>query len=110
VDLVYDYQQWEANTDFGSPMDQDEVAPDISLERNGTIIGKRALQQNQARELSQISTPKNGDWYSDQRIRVVDPNTNQVYYNYFYHESSGAGQYVYVVEDGIWQNHEVRTL
>jgi hypothetical protein len=52
-----------------------------------------------------VSTPKKGDWYGDQRIRVPRQNGNRTDYNYYHHESAGAGQYVYIVEDGIWESH-----
>jgi hypothetical protein len=80
---------------------------DLSL-HNRTVISKRDQQTTSFWELSQISTPREGfDWYKDERIRGHDRNTNGVGYNYFYHESSGEGQYIYVVENGIWENHPV---
>ncbi|KAK4040087.1 pectate lyase superfamily protein-domain-containing protein [Parachaetomium inaequale] len=68
---------------------------------NKSIIAKRDEESTDFWELSQISAPNGADWYGNQRIRHPATNT----YSYFYHESSGAGQYVYVVEDGIWDTH-----
>jgi len=73
---------------------------------NENMIDKRDLEASRFWELSQISTPKGKDWYSDPNFRDArDPN--QVIFRYFYDGSSGEGQYIYVAEDGILEDHPV---
>lgn len=68
---------------------------------------KRENQKSNFWELSEVSTPRKGDWYNDERIRVQNPTTQQIDYNFYYDRSSGEGQYIYVAEDGIWEDHPV---
>jgi hypothetical protein len=57
-------------------------------------------------ELSQVSTPRGDDWYNNPRIR----DDQGPGYKFYSDGSSGAGQYVYIVEDSIWDTHEVGIL
>lgn len=80
-----------------------------------TKRNNRAVQKSKfIWELSQISTPKKGDWYDDNRIRetvkkdeVNGIREDFIYYDYYYDTSSGEGQYIYLAEDGIWDSHPV---
>jgi hypothetical protein len=113
VAVAYHYETWQRNNPI--PEEPREVPEETREEGDAlvcenfvlssrTVIAKREEESGPFWELSQISTPKGVDWYQDQRIR--HPAT--ITYSYYHHESSGAGQYVYVVEDGIWDTHPVR--
>ncbi|KAB5582897.1 hypothetical protein GE09DRAFT_1211512 [Coniochaeta sp. 2T2.1] len=117
VRMAYFYEQWIAGQrgELISSDDEDEEDDDMedkivletSFAQNWTKFEKRDSRQGTPFwKLSQVSTPKHGDWMGDQRLRGVDPNTNGVLYNHYYHHSSGAGQFVYVTEDGIWGDHQ----
>jgi hypothetical protein len=69
-------------------------------------IAKRALQFGPYWELSQVSAPRGADWYGDSTIRDVDLTGKLgTDYGYYYHESAGEGQYIYVVEEGFDDTH-----
>jgi subtilisin family serine protease len=113
---VYFYEEFnrkavdpDAGEDDLVPVPENEAgAEQLSTEYrmgNRTAIDKRDRQRSRYWELSQISTPNKGDWYGDQRIRVPGQSASRDRYDYYYDGSSGEGQYVYLVEDAIWDNH-----
>jgi hypothetical protein len=74
-------------------------------DENPAVVNKRDMQMTNFWELSQVSTPRGENWYASQKIRV-DQGPQ---YRFYYDGSSGEGQYVYIVEDGILDTHEVTT-
>jgi subtilisin family serine protease len=113
VDYVYHYEVFNRNVMNGvlvqdpvveKQADPEPLAHQRSLDHKAAI-DKRDRQRSMYWELSQISTPNRGDWYGDQRIRIPGQSPNGDRYNYYYDGSSGEGQYVYLVEDAIWENH-----
>ena len=71
-------------------------------------INKRAKSSSDFWELSQVSTPNTTNWYLDGRARDIAVTSSGfllVDYVYSYHESAGEGQYVYLLEEGIWDRH-----
>lgn len=83
---------------WGPWLGRDSMAedPPEAVERahvhNGTTIGKRDFRTTGLFwELSQVSTPPGEDWFGNPVYRAGDA------YNYYFHESAGEGQYIYVV-------------
>ena len=74
-----------------------------------TPFRKRDLELSYNWSLSQISTPQSYNWLTDGNIQE-QVSVNGValqQYKYYFHSSEGFGQYIYIVEDGIWANHPV---
>lgn len=109
--LAYHYEPFNRNVlKLLSEAERDRlllVADSEFLTYKRSAVEKRDQQITGFWELSQISTPKNQDWYRYGRIRSWDHSLNQVGFSYYSHESSGAGQYVYLIEDDFWDDHHV---
>ena len=106
VDFAYYYEDYLLFGEAPPEPPENDPAPGSS-DLGFQTINKRANSPSVFWELSQISTPKGVDWYRDFRIRDPDVSSPDaaVDYVYYYHESAGEGQYVYIVEDGIWDKH-----
>ena len=70
-------------------------------EQRLAALHKRDVDISLFWSLSQISTPPDHDWYNNEAIRQGE------IYKYYFHKSQGEGQYIYIIEDGIWPDHEV---
>lgn len=64
-----------------------------SSQQKHSNLGKRNTQLTKMWPASQVSCPPGIDWNQDSRIRTA----NKVYSQFYYHESAGEGQYVYVL-------------
>lgn len=65
------------------------------------LLSKRATESQSSAywELSQMSSPRGHDW--------MDPNIQSGgSYKYYYHDSAGEGQYIYVVEESLYLTHD----
>ena len=79
-------------------------------EQKLAALHKRDVRFSSFWALSQISTPPNFEWSSNDDIReeiFANGVSEGATYKYYYHSSQGEGQYIYLIEDGIWANHPV---
>lgn len=119
MELIYYYEVYRRQNNPGRAWGGQELdfAPTAELRNrslrtdNTTAIGKRVesdyvLQTTPYWELSQISTPPGMQWYRNPRFHWLAESQRMHVYNHYQHESSGAGQYVYILEDGIWDDHQ----
>ena len=104
--FVYDYAAYRKNVNDPERPGGAGASENIL---NGTAepLKSPSEQKSNFWELSQVSTPKKGDWFDDKRIRAPNPTTKKIDYTYYYDASSGEGQYVYISEDGIYDGHPV---
>ena len=73
-------------------------------------LRKRDVQLSDSWKLSQISTLPFQNWLTDKNIQeqsLVD-GVEKTEYKYYFHSSQGVGQFIYIIEDGIWPDHPVK--
>ncbi|KAK8085671.1 alpha glucanase protein [Apiospora hydei] len=113
VELVYDYAEYnrqikgiKAAGVIGRRKGESRPANlDEEHAANSTFtqLHKRVTRQNERGwATSQISAPPAADWYNTEEYVIQDGGSHQ--YKYWYHESAGQGQYVYVLEQAFAQN------
>lgn len=118
---MYNYENWKQGIDDNGDRLKPPGEARVRRSENTASEHAQALQKRNSSEqisdfweLSQISTPRDTNWIEDkdQGGRRVYRRTNsdgrQQFVHYF-DSLAGRGQYVYVTEDGIWEDHPVCT-
>ena len=72
---------------------------------NDTTIFKKRANFWEGRDWagSHISAPEYTDWRNDPRFWISD-----IEWKKYWDESQGAGQFVYAIDNGVYENHKVR--
>ncbi|KAG7289223.1 hypothetical protein NEMBOFW57_005588 [Staphylotrichum longicolle] len=107
VRWAYHYEPYNLNVirSKDRPPPDDDSAQIYFRDLNGSVVDKRDSWRSNYWELSQISTPRGTDWYAAVDYNKKDWDQSKVNFYYYLYGSGGEGQYIYVAEDGIWENN-----
>lgn len=113
---AYDYVAYKSNLkqSFGvSSVDsnQDAIIPRYRESSNDTTTyGKRAGISSSSFDWApaELSAPPGVDFLGDTDYTVPGATESDAHYTYYYDDSAGAGQYIYVLDAAIDTSHGVR--